>query len=120
MLGALPRCRLGLIALDGAVGTGDLTDDLTNDLVLDEKDVGHLAIESIGLNMGTGLGVYKLRLRRLLGSAITLQGEETANLRLPVTASKGMDVGHDQPANPAARISLCYSRTDLTTNNISS
>jgi hypothetical protein len=24
--------------------------------------------------MGTGLGVYKLRLRRLLGSAITLQG----------------------------------------------
>src|SRR5262249_25304405 len=32
LLGALPRCRLGLIALDGAVGAGDLTDDLTNDL----------------------------------------------------------------------------------------
>src|SRR5262245_23746177 len=61
LLGALSRCNVGLVTLDSTVGAGDLTDDLTNDLVLDEEDVGYLAIEPIGPNMGTGLGIYKLR-----------------------------------------------------------
>jgi hypothetical protein len=61
LLGALSRCHVGLVALNGTVGAGDLTDDLTNDLVLDEEDVGYLAIEPIGPNMGAGLGVYELR-----------------------------------------------------------
>src|SRR5262249_47162550 len=32
LLGAFARCRLGLVALDGTIGAGDLTNDLTNDL----------------------------------------------------------------------------------------
>src|SRR5262245_51010841 len=61
LLGALPRCHIGLVALDCTIGAGNLTDDLTNDLVLDEEAVGYLAIDPIGPNMGTGLGIYKLR-----------------------------------------------------------
>src|SRR5689334_3683772 len=59
LLGALSRCHVGPVALDGTVGAGDLIDDLTNDLVLDEEDVGYLAIEPIGPNLGAGLGVYE-------------------------------------------------------------
>ena len=43
------------------ISAGDLGDDLAHYLVLDKEDVGHLAIEAIGPNLGAGLGVDELR-----------------------------------------------------------
>src|SRR5262249_7023034 len=43
------------------VSAGDLGDDLTDDLVLDEEDIGHLPIEPVGPNVGAGLGIDELR-----------------------------------------------------------
>ena len=45
LLEIFARDRLGLGVLNGAVATGDLGDDPIDDLVLDDEDVGHLAIE---------------------------------------------------------------------------
>src|SRR5262249_3759800 len=47
--------------LDDAKVTGDLGDDLTDDLILNEKNVGHLAIKPIGPNVCAGLGFDGLR-----------------------------------------------------------
>ena len=48
LFGALAGCRPGLVKLDGTVGAGDFGDDMADDLVLDEEDVGYLAIEPVG------------------------------------------------------------------------
>ena len=61
LLRALARRRLGLGVLDDTVSAGDLGDNLAHDLVLDQKDIGHLAIELVGPNVGAGLGVDELR-----------------------------------------------------------
>src|SRR5262245_54643718 len=58
-MSALARLRLS--ALDDTVSAGDLGDDLTHDLVLDQEYISHLAIELIGPNVGASLGVDELR-----------------------------------------------------------
>ena len=60
-LGALARGRLGLGVLDDTVPAGDLGKNLTHDLVLDEEDVGYVAIEPVSPNMSAGLSVDELR-----------------------------------------------------------
>src|SRR5262245_40683328 len=58
---ALVRSRLSFRNLNNTVSAGDLGDDLTDDLVLNEEDIGHLPIEPVGPNVGAGLGVDELR-----------------------------------------------------------
>ena len=59
-VGALAGGRLGLVNVDDTKIAGDFGDDLTDDLVLDEEDVGHLAIETISPNVAAGLSIAEL------------------------------------------------------------
>src|SRR5262249_35774059 len=59
--GLLAGGRPGLVNVNDTKIAGYLGDDLADDLVLDEEDVGHLAIEPVGPNVGAGLGLNELR-----------------------------------------------------------
>src|SRR6185312_10010754 len=61
LLRTLVRGRTGLDVLNDAVASGDLADDLVDDLVLDQKHIGHLAVVAIGPDVGAGVGVDELR-----------------------------------------------------------
>ena len=55
------RRRFGLGLLYDTVSAGDLGDNLSHDLILDDKDIGHLAIVTVRPDMGAGFGIDELR-----------------------------------------------------------
>ena len=83
LLGTLARGGIDLGALNGPVAPGDLGDDLIDDLVLNEEDVSHLAIVTVGPNVGAGLGVDELRRdTKAVVGALDAALEHVAHLQL--------------------------------------
>src|SRR5262245_51376632 len=76
LVGTLARGRLRLCAFDDTVRAGDLGSDLIHNLVLDQKDIGHLAIVAICPDMGAGF-----RIDELGRDAKAIVGEADATLK---------------------------------------